>query len=63
MKVEHVRLEREMKIQNALTFMANERIHMQHAYAGDIMTMPGLSTVPAAYGMDIDADGRITGLF
>ena len=33
------------------------------AYAGDIMTMPGLSTVPAAYGMDIDADGRITGLF
>ena len=37
MKVEHVRLEREMKIQNALTFMANERIHMQHAYAGDII--------------------------
>ncbi len=33
------------------------------AYAGAIMTMPGLSTVPAAYNMDIDADGRITGLF
>ncbi|MGN0906073.1 MAG: formate--tetrahydrofolate ligase [Bullifex sp.] len=33
------------------------------AYAGDIMTMPGLSAVPAAYNMDIDADGRITGLF
>ncbi len=37
MKVEHVRLAREMKIQNALTFMANERVHMQQAYAGDII--------------------------
>ena len=37
MKVEHVRLGREMKVQNALTFMANERVHMQEAYAGDII--------------------------
>ncbi len=31
--------------------------------AGDIMTMPGLPTRPAAENVDIDADGRITGLF
>jgi len=31
--------------------------------AGDIMTMPGLPQVPAAEKIDIDADGRITGLF
>ncbi|TFJ95417.1 DNA polymerase IV [Platysternon megacephalum] len=32
------------------------------ALTGDIMTMPGLPKVPAAVGMDIDADGKITGL-
>ncbi len=30
---------------------------------GDIMTMPGLPKVPAADSIDVDADGRITGLF
>lgn len=33
------------------------------ALAGNIMTMPGLSSVPAAEGIDIDDNGRITGLF
>ncbi|HHT74233.1 MAG TPA: formate--tetrahydrofolate ligase [Firmicutes bacterium] len=31
--------------------------------AGDIMTMPGLPGKPAAEMVDIDAEGRITGLF
>jgi len=30
---------------------------------GAIMTMPGLSKTPAAYSIDIDANGKITGLF
>jgi len=30
---------------------------------GDIMTMPGLPKVPAANAIDVDAEGRITGLF
>ncbi len=30
---------------------------------GAIMTMPGLSKRPAAYGIDVDETGRITGLF
>jgi formate--tetrahydrofolate ligase len=30
---------------------------------GDIMTMPGLPAVPAANNIDVDDDGRITGLF
>ncbi|HVN44704.1 MAG TPA: formate--tetrahydrofolate ligase [Steroidobacteraceae bacterium] len=30
---------------------------------GDIMTMPGLPKVPAASNIDVDSDGRITGLF
>ena len=33
------------------------------ALTGDIMTMPGLPRVPAAEKIDVDADGKITGLF
>ena len=30
---------------------------------GDILTMPGLPRVPAAEKIDVDANGKITGLF
>jgi formate--tetrahydrofolate ligase len=33
------------------------------AYAGDILTMPGLPKVPAAEAIDIDEHGNIVGLF
>ena len=33
------------------------------ALTGDIMTMPGLPKVPAAENIDVDGQGRITGLF
>ncbi|MCR4887165.1 MAG: formate--tetrahydrofolate ligase [Clostridiales bacterium] len=33
------------------------------ALTGEIMTMPGLPKAPAAEKIDVDADGRITGLF
>ena len=33
------------------------------ALTGDIMTMPGLPKVPAAEKIDVDEDGRISGLF
>ncbi len=33
------------------------------ALTGDIMTMPGLPKVPAAENIDVDENGRITGLF
>ena len=32
-------------------------------YTGDIMTMPGLSKVPAAHSIDVNSDGKIVGLF
>ena len=32
-------------------------------YCGNIMTMPGLPARPAAEGIDVDDEGRITGLF
>ena len=33
------------------------------ALTGSVLTMPGLPKVPAAENIDIDDDGRITGLF
>ncbi len=33
------------------------------AVTGAIMTMPGLGKAPAAYGIDVDSQGMITGLF
>ena len=33
------------------------------AISGNIMRMPGLPKVPAANNMDIDEEGKITGLF
>jgi len=33
------------------------------AYTGNILTMPGFAKRPAAVNVDIDAEGRITGLF
>jgi len=33
------------------------------ALTGNIMTMPGLPKKPAAENIDVDASGKITGLF
>ena len=33
------------------------------ALTGDVMTMPGLSRKPSAFGIDVNEDGVITGLF
>jgi formate--tetrahydrofolate ligase len=33
------------------------------ALTGNIMTMPGLPKKPAAEGIDVLPDGRITGIF
>ena len=33
------------------------------AFAGDIIAMPGLPKAPAALGIDVDENGRISGLF
>lgn len=46
---------REVRLANGAGFIV--------AIAGDIMTMPGLPKVPAAERIDIDDEGKITGLF
>ena len=46
---------RDLRLSNGAGFVV--------AYAGDIMTMPGLPKVPSAEKIDVDADGKIVGLF
>lgn len=46
---------REVRLANGAGFIV--------AIAGDMMTMPGLPRVPSAERIDIDDNGRITGLF
>ena len=46
---------RDIRISNGAGFIV--------VYTGDIMTMPGLPKVPAAEKIDIDSNGKITGLF
>jgi peptide chain release factor 3 len=45
MKVRHVRIGREIKIPDALTFMASERERVEEAYAGDIIGIHNHGTV------------------
>lgn len=45
MKVRHLRLGRDIKIADALTFMAAEREHAEHAYPGDIIGLHNHGTI------------------
>jgi formate--tetrahydrofolate ligase len=53
--VDHIVPVREVRLAAGAEFVV--------AICGDIMTMPGLPKVPAADAIDINADGRIVGLF
>ena len=46
---------REIRISNGAGFVV--------ALTGDVMTMPGLPKAPAAYAIDVDKNGNISGLF
>lgn len=46
---------RDLRLSNGAGFVV--------AYAGDIMTMPGLPKLPSAERIDVDDSGKITGLF
>ncbi len=45
MKMYHVRLGREVQVANAITFMAQERAHVDEAYAGDIIGLHNHGTI------------------
>ena len=45
MKVKHLRIKKEMILNNALTFMASNRVHADEAYAGDIIGLHNHGTI------------------
>lgn len=45
MKLKHVRLNKDVKIANAITFMAREREHVEEAYPGDIIGLHNHGTI------------------
>jgi peptide chain release factor 3 len=45
MRVRHVRIERDVQINNAITFMAQEREQIEEAYAGDIIGLHNHGTI------------------
>ncbi|HEY4732593.1 MAG TPA: peptide chain release factor 3, partial [Gammaproteobacteria bacterium] len=45
MKLHHVRIERDVQIANAITFMANERERAEEAYSGDIIGLHNHGTI------------------
>ena len=45
MKLKHVRLDRDFKVADAITFMASERAHVETAYAGDIIGLHNHGTI------------------
>ncbi len=45
MKMHHVRLERDVQVHNALTFMAGEREHIEEAWPGDIIGLHNYGTI------------------
>ncbi len=45
MKMHHVRINRDVQISNAITFMAQERDHVEDAYAGDIIGLHNHGTI------------------
>jgi peptide chain release factor 3 len=40
MKIKHLRIERELRVSNVVTFMASTREQVEEAYAGDIIGLP-----------------------
>ena len=45
MKMRHVRLGRDIAVNNALTFLAGDREHLEEAYAGDIIGLHNHGTI------------------
>jgi len=45
MRIKHLRLNKEIQLNNALTFMAGDRDHIENAYAGDIIGVHNHGTI------------------
>ncbi len=62
MKATHVRLAKEMKIPDAITFMAADRQHAETAYAGDIIGLHNHGTINIGDSFSEGESLRFTGI-
>ncbi|MBL7003614.1 MAG: peptide chain release factor 3 [Gammaproteobacteria bacterium] len=62
MQVKHVRLERPMKIPDAVTFMASDRGHVDTAFTGDIIGIQNHGTIRIGDTFSMSEDLAFTGI-
>jgi peptide chain release factor 3 len=62
MKLRHVRLGRDVKIADALTFMASDREHLEEAYPGDIIGLHNHGTIRIGDTFTTAEELRFTGI-
>jgi peptide chain release factor 3 len=62
MKVKHVRLGKDIKLADAVTFMASERDHVEEAYTGDIIGLHNHGTMRIGDTFTMGEDLSFTGI-
>lgn len=62
MKMRHVRIARDVKVANAITFMASEREHVEEAWAGDIIGLHNHGTIQIGDTFTEGEDLQFTGI-
>jgi len=62
MKVKHVRLKKDIKLSDAVTFMASDRGHVDEAYAGDIIGIHNHGTIRIGDTFTLGEDLAFTGI-
>ncbi len=62
MKMQHVRINKNIQINNALTFMAGERENLEQAYAGDIIGLHNHGTIQIGDTFTIGENLKFSGI-
>jgi peptide chain release factor 3 len=62
MKVRHVRIRKDIKLADAVTFMASDRGHVDEAYAGDIIGLHNHGTIRIGDTFTLGEDLAFTGI-
>jgi len=62
MKLKQVRTQKDVKIPNALTFLAEQREHLEHAYTGDIIGIHNHGTISIGDTFTMGEDLQFTGI-
>ena len=62
MKMKHVRLQRDIRVPNAITFLASERGHIEEAWPGDIIGLHNHGTIQIGDTFTLGEDIKFTGI-